>query len=219
MHHDPSDLLTAVSEACGHAPDISSMEGRLTLQRGCYILNSRGCGPFYDYDIYIRGPYSRELADDMWELGAVPSGGTGLPEEEEVSMLKGLFLRGPSYVEAYATALLLVRMNPGVPRHRIAERATELKPGLAREVREALDGILGPETRRTVPGRRGRDRRPGLSRMPPVPSVSASFPRFPALRPPPRGRPTCRGCVADARSATRFRGIAGIRSSTDQMYL
>ena len=141
MHHDPSDLLAAVSEACGRTPDISSMEGRLTLQRGCYILNSRGCGPFYDYDVYIRGPYSRELADDIWELGEIPSGGTGLPEAE-VSVLMGLFRRGPSYVEAYATTLLLVRMNPGVARHKIAERATELKPDLEREVLEAFDEIL-----------------------------------------------------------------------------
>ena len=140
MHHDPSDLIAAVSEACGRMPDVSTMEGRLTLQRGCYILNSLGCGPFYDYDVYIRGPYSRELADDIWELGAVPSGGAGLPEA--VSALRGLFLRGPSYVEAYATALLLVRMNPGVPRRRVEDRARELKPGLEREMGEAFDDIL-----------------------------------------------------------------------------
>ena len=186
MHHDPSDLLAAVSEACGHAPDISSMEGRLTLQRGCYILNSRGCGPSYDYDVYIRGPYSRELADDIWGLGAVPSGGTGLPETE-VSMLKGLFLRGPSYVEAYATALLLVRMNPGVPRHRIAERATELKPGLAREVREALDGILGPEGRSSVEG--------GVTAAPGSPECLRSR-RF-RIHPPFSGRPAASPRPAD----------------------
>lgn len=64
MHNDSRRFLAAVMRAVGHNLDVNDFNDRLTMQNGCYILNSWGFGPRYKYGLYIRGPYSRELADD-----------------------------------------------------------------------------------------------------------------------------------------------------------
>lgn len=64
MYKDTERLVTAVATAARRDLDPDRQEDLLALQRGCYILNSLGIGPFYRYDMFIRGPYSSGLADD-----------------------------------------------------------------------------------------------------------------------------------------------------------
>ena len=141
MQHDPSNLIIAVSKACGHFPDIAKFSERLTLQRCCYILNSWGYEPSYRYSLYIRGPYSTELADDYSEMHGEVTGHTNVLDGD-LSRLKELYSKGPSYVEAYATVLLLINNNPNVPSNKILDRALELKPHLEKEVTEAYASLL-----------------------------------------------------------------------------
>ena len=141
MHYDPSSLIIAVSEACGHFPDVEKFSDRLTMQKGCYILNSWGYEPIYKYSLYIRGPYSSELADDYYEMDGKVTGDTDV-SESDLSRLKELYTKGLPYVEAYATVLLLKNSNPNVPSNKILDRALELKPHLENEVREACASLL-----------------------------------------------------------------------------
>lgn len=141
MHYDPSNLIVAVSKACGHVPDVTKFSDRLTMQKGCYILNSWGYEPIYRYGLYIRGPYSSELADDYYEMHDMTSEETNV-SESDLSRLKGLFEKGLPYVEAYATVLLLKNNNPNVASNKILDRALELKPHLEKEVREASASLL-----------------------------------------------------------------------------
>ena len=106
MHYDPSNLIVAVSKACGHFPDVEKFSDRLAMQKSCYILNSWGYEPIYRYSLYIRGPYSSELADDYYEMHGKVSGSTDV-SESDLSRLKELYTKGLPYVEAYATVLLL----------------------------------------------------------------------------------------------------------------
>lgn len=141
MHYDPSNLIVAISKACGHFPDIEKFSDRLTMQKGCYILNSWGYEPVYEYGLYIRGPYSKELADDYYEMHGNVSGDTNV-SESDLSKLKDLYVKGLPYVEAYATVLLLKNSNPNVASNKILDRALELKPHLEKEVREACTSLL-----------------------------------------------------------------------------
>lgn len=141
MHYNPSSLIIAVSKACEHFPDVEKFSDRLAMQKGCYILNSWGYEPIYRYSLYIRGPYSSELADDYYEMRGEISGDTDV-SERDLSRLKELYNKGLPYVEAYATVLLLKNSNPNVASNKILDRALELKPRLEKEVREACASLL-----------------------------------------------------------------------------
>ena len=68
MYNDLKRLLAAVSMATGRGLDPDEYDDRMTMQKGCYILNSWGYGPRYRFDMYVRGPYSSKLADDFCTL-------------------------------------------------------------------------------------------------------------------------------------------------------
>ena len=133
-------LVAAVAEAAGRKLDVKRFNDRLIMQKGCYILNSLGVGPIYDYGLYIRGPYSRELADDYYEIKDIPAE-TNV-SADKIEALKCIFDKGIGYAEAYATVLLLKRNNVGADPERILDRALELKPNLDSEVREAYASLL-----------------------------------------------------------------------------
>lgn len=141
MHGDARKLLAAVSRAVGHELDVDDFDDRLTMQNGCYILNSWGFGPMYRFSLYIRGPYSSELADDYYSIGNNMGGVTDVPDEV-VERLSGIFGKGLHYAEAYATVLLVRNNSPGASDDSIRKRALELKPHLEDEVEEACETML-----------------------------------------------------------------------------
>lgn len=141
MHNDSRRLLSAVSKAVGRDLNVSEFEDRLTLQKGCYILNSWGFGPMYKFSLYIRGPYSSDLADDYYEVGTVEAGCTDVPVEA-IRELSNIFADGIRYAEAYSTVLLIKNNSPGASYSSIENRALELKPYLEAEVKRAAECLL-----------------------------------------------------------------------------
>ena len=141
MYDDYRKLMAAVSKSVGHGLDADDPDDRLTMQNGCYILNSWGFGPMYRFSLYIRGPYSSELADDHRSLGNEVGGTTDVPDEVVVR-LSEIFAKGLSYAETYAVVLLVRNNSPGASYHSIHKRALELKPHLSNEVEEACASLL-----------------------------------------------------------------------------
>ena len=140
MHHDPSTLISAVSKACGRKLDRNDFNDRLIMQKGCYILNTWGFGPNYRYRLYIRGPYSSELADDYYEsddIGYV----TTIPGEA-IDELSLILKKGIRYTEAYATVLLVKNNNPSKDEVTVLNKALSIKPNLKKEVTEACTSIF-----------------------------------------------------------------------------
>ena len=135
MKEGTESLLAAVAKAANRNLDLGEPEDHLNIQRGCYILNSRGHGPVYDYSLYIKGPYSPELAEDLRLIKAIPEE-TDIPHEA-VNALRNILSRGTAYAEAYATVLLLKRNNADVSPERILNRALELRPDLDSDAQEA----------------------------------------------------------------------------------
>ena len=140
MHNNPSNLIVAVSEALGRRLDKRKFMDRLIMQKGCYILNSWGFGPFYKYRLYIRGPYSSELADDYYEIKRL-NNSTDIPVDA-IDELSKILSKGVDYTEAYATVLLVKRNNPDRSNADILKKSMEIKPHLKNEVREACSSIL-----------------------------------------------------------------------------
>ncbi|MDO5862256.1 MAG: hypothetical protein Q4Q58_05645, partial [Thermoplasmata archaeon] len=132
--------IGAVSKAIGRDIDVEEFSDRLALKKGCYILNSWGFGPKYRYGLYIRGPYSRELADDYYEMGSFGDE-TDIPSET-VDRLSEIYGKGLEYVEAYATVLLLKNNSPNASAESIRKTAMGLKPHLITEVLEASTSLL-----------------------------------------------------------------------------
>ncbi len=140
MHSNPSDLIVAVSKALGRKLDRRKFNDRLLMQKGCYILNTWGYEPFYRYGLYIRGPYSSDLADDYYELNNLADT-TSIPDEK-IAELAEIMEKGIGYTEAYATVLLVKANNPGRPTEAIFNKAVDIKPHLREEVKEACESIL-----------------------------------------------------------------------------
>ena len=140
MYSNPNGLIFAVSKALGRKLDRRKYSDRLIMQKGCYLLNTWGYGPFYRYKLFIRGPYSSELADDYYEVNDL--GETTSIPEEKIAELAKILEKGDRYVEAYATVLLVKANNPGRTNEVIFNKAVDIEPKLISEVKEACDSIL-----------------------------------------------------------------------------
>ena len=140
MYSNPNGLIFAVSKALGRKLDRRKYRDRLIMQKGCYLLNTWGYGPFYRYKLFIRGPYSSELADDYYEVNDL--GETTSIPEEKIAELAKILEKGDRYVEAYATVLLVKANNPGRTNEVIFNKAVDIEPKLISEVKEVCDSIL-----------------------------------------------------------------------------
>lgn len=145
MTGDTSDLLNAVAIACGRDLEVGEFDDRLTLQKGCYILNSWGYGPRYRFNMYIRGPYSSELAKEYYKYGTIARRETNVPEEA-LSRLAEIFSKGIGYAEAYATVLMIRSNSKDASKEDVLKRAMDLKPRLKAEVAEAAACLLSRST-------------------------------------------------------------------------
>ena len=141
MHKDVRNLTAAVSRAAGHELDMDEFDDRLAIQKGCYILNSWGYGPIYRYRMFVKGPYSSELADDCLELGADGSYPTDVPPDA-IERLSEIFGKGDPYAEAYSVVMLIMANNPDLPAREVRQMAIDVKPHLEAEVREASACLL-----------------------------------------------------------------------------
>ena len=48
--------------------NISTIEDRIVCQKVIYFANCLGISPKYDFNLYIHGPYSPDLANDLFTL-------------------------------------------------------------------------------------------------------------------------------------------------------
>ena len=136
-----SDLFTAVAIACGHDLKVNEFNDRLTLQKGCYILNSWGYGPKYPFNMSIRGPYSSELAGEYYKHRVITRGKIDIPEDA-LSKLAEIYSKGIGYAEAYATVLMIKTNSKDSSSEEVLKRAMDLKPRLKVEVAEAAACLL-----------------------------------------------------------------------------
>jgi len=61
-------FIQFLKEQCGFTFDINRFDHRIKLQKYVFISKFLGWRNEYDYNIYIRGPYSPDLASDYYSL-------------------------------------------------------------------------------------------------------------------------------------------------------
>lgn len=138
--NSPNNLFVAVSKAMGRPLDPDRFDDRLMLQKGCYILNRWGYGPMFDFDQYIRGPYSSDLEDECYRTYS-PDGSTNV-SDQSISDLSDILKEGTGYTEAYATLMLVKDHNPDANDDIVLKRTRDIKPGLLKEIDRAATCLL-----------------------------------------------------------------------------
>ncbi|MCL2116274.1 MAG: hypothetical protein FWH29_08635 [Methanobrevibacter sp.] len=63
------EFIYLLKESIDFCFDINKFEDRIKLQKYVFIGKFFGLKHNYKYNMYIRGPYSSNLADDYYELG------------------------------------------------------------------------------------------------------------------------------------------------------
>lgn len=74
-----------LQDTCGFKFDVNSFNHRIRLQKYVFISKFLGWNNKYDYNIYVRGPYSPDLAKDYYNLKDV-----SISPEESKGFLSGL---------------------------------------------------------------------------------------------------------------------------------
>ncbi|MCL2509637.1 MAG: hypothetical protein FWF07_00965 [Methanomassiliicoccaceae archaeon] len=136
------NLISAVAKALNRELKIKNFSDRLMIQKGCFLLNDMGVSPVYNFSLYIRGPYSSELADDYYELmrNNTLSYHTDV-NDSYISQLSEIAARGPKYLEAYSTLILAKRYNPKMEKDGLVNFVSEIKPTLKKEIVEAAGSL------------------------------------------------------------------------------
>ena len=60
------DKVVACFKVLGFKPKIDNFEDRLIIQKAVYLLQLKGVKSGFEYSLYVRGPYSRELTDQVY---------------------------------------------------------------------------------------------------------------------------------------------------------
>ena len=61
-------ILNAYLTELGVPPRIKTLNDRIRVQKAIYLAQAAGADLDYDYNWYLRGPYSPELANDYYKL-------------------------------------------------------------------------------------------------------------------------------------------------------
>jgi uncharacterized protein YwgA len=101
-----------LKERFGFVFDVNRFDHRIRLQKYVFIANFLGWDHNYPYNIYIRGPYSHELAKDYYNLQSVSvRDETGLAEFDKESFAFIIDGKNIQWLEVATTMLSLYSNN------------------------------------------------------------------------------------------------------------
>lgn len=61
------DKVVACLKALNFKPTVENFEHRLIVQKAVYLLQLKGIKTGFGYHLYVRGPYSKELTDQVYD--------------------------------------------------------------------------------------------------------------------------------------------------------
>jgi len=102
------EFLQFLDDRCGFVFDVDRFDHRIMLQKYVFIAKFLGWDHDYNYNLYIRGPYSPDLAKAYYNLDEISSAcdrsAYSLDEERFASIIKG---KRVSWLEVGTTMLSL----------------------------------------------------------------------------------------------------------------
>jgi len=119
-----------------------SFEDRLRLQKYVYLADRYGLKSGYDFDMYLRGPYSPKLAEDYYKPFDVEN---ALPVEfrsqDFIELVAG---KDAKWLEIAASAVSVYEYNreKGVTREDIVNILKEIKPWAENYVDKIIDDLI-----------------------------------------------------------------------------
>ncbi len=140
------NLLAWILVRLGLADKLDGFPARLRAQKAVYLLQALGFPTRYDFNMYIRGPYSPGLADDYMALAR-----EGLVEEyaRYADVDEGRWgpivdvLAGEDVLVLEAAATLHMFLAAGWPIEEAVDHILEMKPYMSRRLVEAGLTLLG----------------------------------------------------------------------------
>lgn len=131
--------------------DEDGFVSRLRLQKAAYLLKRMGVEPFtkYEFNIYLRGPYSPELAKEYYgELGEEKE----KPEitVEKLESLKWFVEHDEKWLEIASSILLIFEDYPDISYDELFSLLRMSKPWVTRE---KLDQIYRELEERSLVGK------------------------------------------------------------------
>jgi uncharacterized protein YwgA len=103
-----------LKEKCGFTFDVNRFDHRIMLQKYVFLAKSLGWPNDYTYNLYIRGPYSPDLAKDYYNLEAVSTCNVdkttirSLDEERFIRVING---KNVAWLEVGITMLSVYNNN------------------------------------------------------------------------------------------------------------
>lgn len=131
-------MIDEIFSLADHEFNVEEFNDRLLAQKGVYLLNLARVGPVYNFTRYIRGPYSRDLADAYYKISEknIAPEHINIPEDVK-SDLKYILAQGLEYTEALATILVVAETNRNISGKELIETTIRLKPHLKDHVEGA----------------------------------------------------------------------------------
>ncbi len=59
--------VIACLKGIGLKPKVDDFQNRLVIQKAIYLLKLKGIDPGFDYNLYVRGPYSPDLTKEVYD--------------------------------------------------------------------------------------------------------------------------------------------------------
>ena len=95
--------------------NLDSFDSRLRVQKAVFFLKHLGVKPFTDYEfnMYLRGPYSPTLAQDYYRLRGVEPTSVELGDKQEV-LLKWFMSHDSDWLEVSSSILSIRETYPKI---------------------------------------------------------------------------------------------------------
>lgn len=139
-------VLSQLAKSTGVSFDPSDFTRRLRIQKSIYLLKALRYGPVskYSFGSYVRGPYSRQLANDYY---AIPPNAVSktAPADVPTGYLGPVVYavgKGNDFLEAAATLHIYSIRNRTQKKPEVLAYVKGLKPDLARYLEEAWGFLI-----------------------------------------------------------------------------
>lgn len=114
---------------------VNRFDARLKLQKYVYLARKFGLNLDYNYNLYIHGPYSPELAKEYYALGNIKGIKVDL-DERFVDLIKG---KSEQWLELAATIVMVFERYSNISDEMVIELVKSSKPfATEKELREII---------------------------------------------------------------------------------
>ena len=137
-------VLETLAKVTGRSFGHDTFSERLRTQKTIYLLGILGipAARHYAFNLYLRGPYSPELAKDYFLIAPqMAVGSSASIPEGPMNVIKAFVMEGDSFLEAAATIHFISLHSGESDKENLLAHARKIKPQLSHRFEAAYDGL------------------------------------------------------------------------------